>query len=377
MAEDKKDDPSYEFAPPDFDEEAFIHKELVSFRTTAILFVWGIVAAAASWAAFAAVGGAKSGWFIGLALCAAFGYALRFLFPRLGADVSHFKRREWTGTGFLFFFTWLSFFMLAINPPLTDVAPPQLFVHAAPPIQEAGGAVRLDVLATDNDRVSGLQVQATRDGAPLTVDFHDGGANHRVATLGNAAPGRYTVTATATDPKGHATVRTGNFTVGPTLDMTWPAGNALAKPDDHVLVKIGAYPPCDPKDPGYKGGFACIRTVSLNRTDVARTAEGVALEYSDQFGGWLATANFKGWTPGNHTVQAIAQFPDTFLGAERVGGGEIASRPAAIDMRLPPGDHTVAVLPQPSARAVLVPGPGLGLTAIGLLGLALFLRRGR
>ncbi|HEX2065337.1 MAG TPA: hypothetical protein VHI93_00855, partial [Candidatus Thermoplasmatota archaeon] len=95
MADEKKDGSGYEFVPPDFDEDAFVHREMVSFKTTSILFGWGVLAAAASWAAYVAVGGTDLGWLIGLALCGAFGYALKFLFPRLGADVSHFKRKEW------------------------------------------------------------------------------------------------------------------------------------------------------------------------------------------------------------------------------------------------------------------------------------------
>ncbi|MFA5944900.1 MAG: hypothetical protein WC876_10595, partial [Candidatus Thermoplasmatota archaeon] len=112
---DSKDgkDSDYEFIPPDFDEDAFIHREMVSFRTTLLLFLWGIVAAAVSWGAFAAMGGVKTGWLVGLGIAAVFFLGLKSVFTMLKVDIKHFGRREWLGTGALYFFTWLSFFIIA------------------------------------------------------------------------------------------------------------------------------------------------------------------------------------------------------------------------------------------------------------------------
>ncbi|MGB1697177.1 MAG: hypothetical protein ACPHK8_02125, partial [Thermoplasmatota archaeon] len=115
MAKDEANDAKgeeYQFEIPDFDEEAFIHKEMTSFRTTAVLFAWGILAALLSWGIFVAVDGAKTAWYLGLAVVIGFLYALRIVYPKLNIDVAHFKRREWMGTGFLLFFTWLAFFIL-------------------------------------------------------------------------------------------------------------------------------------------------------------------------------------------------------------------------------------------------------------------------
>ncbi|HEX2065258.1 MAG TPA: hypothetical protein VHI93_00450 [Candidatus Thermoplasmatota archaeon] len=369
MADEKRDGSGYEFVPPDFDEDAFVHREMVSFKTTTILFVWGILAAAASWAAYVAVGGTDLGWLIGLALCGAFGYALKFLFPRLGADVSHFKRKEWVGTGFLFFFTWLSFFLVALNPPLTDVAPPQVFLSAGPPLQEAGAPVTVDVVAADNGRLAGLQVRVTRDGGDLTVPFTEVAAGHLRGTLPSAA-GRYTVAATATDAKGHVGRAATNVTIGRVLDVTWPAGNVLAKPTDQVLVSLRV-PPCAPGYPTYD----CIRTVQLRALD---GTPSIALEHSPSDGGWRATPNFAGWTMGNHTYQVVAHYPTRFLGANPVSGGNITGPQAALEIRLPAGDHQVAVLPEPTQRTIHVPAPSLGVLAVALLGLAILVhRRGR
>jgi hypothetical protein len=370
VAEDKKTD-GYEFVPPDFDEDAFIHRELTSFKTTAILFVWGIVAAAVSWAAFVGVGGSDMGWFIGLLICAVFGYCLKFLYPRLGADIAHFKRREWMGTGFLFFFTWLSFFVLAINPPVTDIAAPQVFVNAGPAVQEAGGAVTLDVVATDNDRVSDVQVKVTRDNAPLNVEFHPAGTDHLQATMSSLPPGAYRVEATAKDGRGHTATHTTNFTVGNRFTIE-PAGNiVLSGLANQVVAKVDGTHPC-PADYDKGRDLDCLRTVYLKEATGAGT---VPMEYSSTVGAWVATPNFAGWLPGNHTYQVVAQYPDRFLAAQKIPGGEVTSPPRAIDMQLTPGDHTVGVPAQPAQRTVQVPGASMPLLAIGFLGIALIARR--
>lgn len=375
MAADGKDakDGEYEFVPPDFDEEQFIHREIVSFKTTSILFVWGIVAAAVSWGVFVAMGGGDAAWFVGLGICALFGYALKFLFPRLGADISHFKRREWTGTGFLFFFTWLSFFMLAVNPPITDIAPPQVFVHAGPPIQETGAPVTIDVVATDNDKVADLKVTATRDGQPLDLQTTPLSSDHVQTTLPNAA-GHYTITATATDPKGHTGRQVANVTIGHVLDATWPNDRTM-KAGAQVLVAASdgahAIPHCA-ADYDKGRNFECIRLVELRAKD---GAPSVAMEWSDADNAWRAGPNFAGWSVGNHTYQAVALYPKHFLGATPVAGGEVMGPSMALNVVAPGGDHAPTQVAEPTARAVLVPGPSLGLVAVALVGIAALARR--
>src|SRR5205085_1049358 len=74
VAEDKAPEGKgeYEFKLPDFDEDTFIHREMVQFKTTSLLFLWGIVTALVSWAAYALLqGDESSGWLAGLLIAAA------------------------------------------------------------------------------------------------------------------------------------------------------------------------------------------------------------------------------------------------------------------------------------------------------------------
>jgi hypothetical protein len=365
VADPKKDEKGdYEFVAPDFDEHAFIHREMVSFRTTAILFAWGIVAAAVSWGLF--LTNPRYGWAIGLAVCAAFGYSLKVLFPRLGADIAHFKRREWMGTGFLFFFTWLSFFMLAINPPITDVAPPQVFLDTAP-VHEAGSNVTIAALATDNHHVTGLQVEVQRDGKPVAATLQDKGAGHQVATLAAAQPGTYRVVATASDGRNADAHANLTFVVGNVLHLKVPAG--ALDGTNFVSATVDGSHACTKDD--IAAAATCLRAVFLRQAN----GDPVQMDTADGTT-WKAEASYKGWTEGANNVTLVAQFQERFLGAERAPGGEVvAANPTTITVQGATGTHAVTLPDQPPHRAIQVPGPELGLLAVVLAGAALVASR--
>lgn len=382
VASDEKKDGDYSFVPPAFDEEQFVHRELTAFKTTSILFVWGIVAAIASWAAFVAMGGNKSAWGVGLALCAAFGYSLKFLFPKLGADIAHFGRREWLGTGTLFFFTWLSFFILAINPPITDVAAPGVFLHAGPPVQMEGSQVLVDLLATDNDQVKSWSATITRDGKPYasSADFttnglvlakagdriHDG---HFQAQINNAPVGSYHVVASASDPRGHTNTTTTDFVVGHPISVVLPNGGKMATPVDAVFVQVAGAHACTADD--LRNGADCVRSITLRGT-------GTEVVMEPTTGGWSASAHLKGWHSGNNTFTVEAAFIDHFLGSQQVLGGTVSDpKPYSVDLQstVAPGTDAVTLVPEPTGRAFSIPAPGLPLVLFGLLAMVAVVRR--
>lgn len=365
MADDKKDD--YEFTAPDFDEASFIHKEMVSFRTTAILFVWGIIAAAVSWGLYFVQ--PAMGWVLGLGVCALFGVALKVLFPRLGADIAHFKRREWTGVGFLFFFTWLSFFLVAVNPPVTDIAAPHVFLDAMP-AQQAGGNVVVEMLATDNAHLVAQELRVERIGTGTTnATVEDLGNGHMRATLLAAAPGTYRAVATARDDRNPHSQENVTFVVGNVLRVNLPSSGSLDLTNT-VVVHVDGQVPCSDAD--VAAATTCIRSVALRHTDGSGE---VLLAFDDDVDAWGATSTYKGWKAGNNTVQAVAQFQQRFLGAQRIDGGEIVGATVTVNVPEPTGTHEVVLKPQPAHRAVKVPGPELGLLAVGVLALAFVARR--
>jgi hypothetical protein len=68
----------------------------------------------------------------------------------LKIDLSKFGKGEWLGCGAFYIFTWLSIFILSINPPFYDPSPPKIEVVALPMMQEVGGNVLIVAKVTDN-----------------------------------------------------------------------------------------------------------------------------------------------------------------------------------------------------------------------------------
>jgi hypothetical protein len=376
--EDGKDS-DYEFIPPDFDEDAFIHREMVSFRTTLILFLWGIVAAAASWAAFAALGGARTGWLVGLVLVAAFGYALRWLFPKLGADIAHFKRREWAGTAALFFFTWLAFFILAINPPVSDFAPPRVELHASPQVQEVGDPVAIDLFVEDNVAVGSHAFQMVDGNGTVLVgagDLADLGNGHYAYRASGLPAGVYRLEAGAKDTRGHAANTTLAFTVSaqPLLGYSASNGGVLAGPADRVVVKTGDIPTCPVKKGAISTADPCIRAVRLEMRD---RPGNVTLRWNNEKDKkfWDASSDHAGWRQGNNTFDVVAEYADTYAGNVRVDGGVLRDGPHGVTVTAAPGSVEVPVLPDRQPHQRNVPGPGLPALALGLVAVAVLLRR--
>ncbi len=366
-----KDGEDYEFIPADFDEDAFIHKEMVSFRTTSILFLWGIVAALVSWALFAAVDGAKVGWLIGLAVCAAFGFSLKLLFPRLKADVKHFGRREWLGTGFLFFFTWLAFFIIAVNPPVSDFAAPRVDVLAAPFVQQSGGDVVLDVFFEDNTRVVSHDFTLNGPNGAVAGSLVDLGRGHHRFTAVDLAPGIYVAEASARDANGHEQNATTQFSVVEVaLRVYLPEGNVFDSPTDSILVQTEIDACHSTKKRGVTNS-PCIRTVHLDLADGGQ----VILEASAAEGGWKATSNFDGWRVGNATFTVTAEIIGSYAGGVFVDGGDLVSGPYTVNVPGPVGAYVAKVTKDPGAPTRSVPGIGPALLAVGLLAAVAISRR--
>ena len=381
VAQEKKDEKgadSDEFVPPDFDEDAFIHKEMVSFRTTTILFLWGIVAALATWGVFAAMEGRQAGWFIGLAICAAFGFALKWIFPLLKADIKHFARREWMGTGALFFFTWLAFVLITVNPPVSDFASPRVDLYASPYAQDPSGEVEVHLFVEDNVKVESHTFRLTQGATVLATqgDLRDLGRGHHLLTIGNLTPGTYRLEATATDARGHEGAGSLEFAVSEgLLSFDAPgAANELAGPADRVLVMTDeGLPACKARKGTVTTRDACVRTVRLEMVG----GGNVTLAYNKDEEAWTGTTELAGWTLGNNTFDVVAELADRYSGSVRFSGGEVRDGPHTVQVSGTLGDEVVVPWRDPGPHQRDVPGLGLPLLAGALVAAALVLHRRR
>lgn len=171
----RKKKEEFTFQVPDFDEAQFMRKEVVGAKAAVVTLLLAFGVGAASY--LLTLGGLAY-----VAPLVAFGalYSTRYLFPMMGLDMSLFDRRTWLGNGAVFFFSWLAFWVLLLNPPFLDISPPVVHVIQIPgatPNQNltAGGQAILilngstdftvRVQASDNIRVAQVTVGVQVDGA--------------------------------------------------------------------------------------------------------------------------------------------------------------------------------------------------------------------
>lgn len=153
MAKKKREE---DWQAPEFDEVEFMKKEIRGARASILSVLWAVPAAFASYA-FSLVGsgaGAAVGFLTGLGLM----YLLKWILPILRVDVSKFKRRDWLGHGSSFFFSWLAFWILLLNPPFADLTAPTIIgmtvngtsVPCGGIVASMTSTVELNVTASDN-----------------------------------------------------------------------------------------------------------------------------------------------------------------------------------------------------------------------------------
>lgn len=316
MGKDEKalDDAPFEI--PSFDEKAFIRKELISFKTTLVLFFFAIAIAGVSfllWTygpqdVFHATSSFLTGKFlihIVVALGLAF-LALKLLFKAVRIDISHWKRREWTGTYFLYFFFWLGFFLLFTNPPITDAAAPHVQLAIAPEAQVPGGPINFAAHISDNvavpeesiafcihpipaggtpplyDSLSEAQREACRrtfERAPLDAPIW----NHTT----NLTAGNYVWYIIAEDPGGARNVTWERFTVGNPFVIVDPP-NVDSKPTIEDV-----------------GDKFTVRPASKNIRAVQYQIDGgewYNMRPATEAGNWEADARLPGWHAGINKV---------------------------------------------------------------------------
>ncbi len=120
MARRKRKDDDPEWTAPEFDEVGYMRTEIQAARAAVIVIAWAVVGAFVAFLLFSVHPAVA---FVG-GIAVAFG--LYFIFPMLGIKVSGFKRRDWTTHGITYFFSWLAFWILLLNPPFGDFTPPTI-----------------------------------------------------------------------------------------------------------------------------------------------------------------------------------------------------------------------------------------------------------
>ncbi len=190
---------------PEFDEVEYMKTEMRSARAAIFAVIWAVPAALVSWGLTIA-GIAVVAFFAGLGVM----FLLKWIYPLVRVDTSQWKRKDWMGHGITFFFSWLAFWILLLNPPFADLTNPVIAGVAVDGRVVPGtcgtlsgvaaGTHYLNVTAGDNVLVTavtadfggGNHVNMTRSGDSLWT-------YHPWTTAGQASK----VTIVARDSNGH------------------------------------------------------------------------------------------------------------------------------------------------------------------------------
>ncbi len=116
----EEEEPDFEF--PEFDRVEYMKDEIKKGKTVLISIAMAPIFSLISTQVFKMTMDWTFGFMIGI-----FGLMVIFpLFSTLGIDTSDFGKKEYATNGFMFFFTWLAFWVILINPPFNDFTDPDL-----------------------------------------------------------------------------------------------------------------------------------------------------------------------------------------------------------------------------------------------------------
>jgi len=130
-AKRRKEKEEPDFALPEFDEGAYMRKEVEGAKAAVVTVILAVPVAGLLYG-LAVWGLAIVAFFLGLALTFALPRLFRMLefLPWPKVDTSKFERRDWLGHGSTFLFSWLAFWILLLNAPFVDLTNPVIGVTA-------------------------------------------------------------------------------------------------------------------------------------------------------------------------------------------------------------------------------------------------------
>jgi hypothetical protein len=117
---EKKDD--YVFKPPEFDKNDFIRNEMQKAKTTFIAFFFAVIMAFVSFGFLILLNDYRAGAVIGILAA----FAMIFIFNILKIDFMELEMLSRLSAFGVYYFTWLVILIILSNPPITDLAEPEI-----------------------------------------------------------------------------------------------------------------------------------------------------------------------------------------------------------------------------------------------------------
>ena len=120
MARRKRKEDAPDWVAPDFDEVGYMRKEIEGARAAVATIAWAVIGALVAFGLYSVL--PALAFFAGIAV----GFGMYFVFPLIGIKTESFKRRDWIGHGITYFFSWLAFWIILLNPPFSDHTDPTI-----------------------------------------------------------------------------------------------------------------------------------------------------------------------------------------------------------------------------------------------------------
>ena len=120
MARRKRKEDEPDWVPPEFDEVGYMRQEIQGAHAAIATIGWAVIGAVVALLLYAVL--PVLAFFAGIAV----GFGMYFVFPLIGINTDGFKRRDWVGHGITYFFSWLAFWILLLNPPFSDHTDPTI-----------------------------------------------------------------------------------------------------------------------------------------------------------------------------------------------------------------------------------------------------------
>jgi hypothetical protein len=204
-----------DFQIPKFDEEAFMKRERRNIKTMFISFLFGLLLAVICFGFFVLLVGSFLQWELVLLVGVVNMVWLRYIFLRLGIDLSEFGRRGWLTSYATYFFTWLLVLVVLVNPPFYDSEAPHVDLAVLPGVQEPGGTIFFAAHIVDNVGVNAQGIRLAITDPNGTVSTPSFAFSHNILRYTYENPtnmtGTYQYTLTASDVNGHKTAVNGSF----------------------------------------------------------------------------------------------------------------------------------------------------------------------
>ena len=222
MARRKRKEDEPDWVAPDFDEVGYMRQELEGARAAVATIGWAVIGALFAFALYSVL--PVLAFFAGIAV----GAGMYFVFPLIGIKTEPFKRRDWIGHGFTYFFSWLAFWIILLNPPFSDHTDPTIQAISVSPFHPgynltlglaclppttssvslgpANDSLYILFRASDNVALRSVQVQVAPNAqmpftvTPTPVSGDNYCLGHRLEKyLGGTYNATFAVTATAYD----------------------------------------------------------------------------------------------------------------------------------------------------------------------------------